>query len=419
MRLKNIFTAVALSTAVIPALADVTNAQSPEFVSSSQVIEGSFEKALSDMKSGRPESAARTFRRILADNPGLVRVRLELARALFFADELGAAKREFRIVLSRHDIPAPVRQKVLNFMRAIDENRGLQTNFEFSLRAPQGAGRTYTTDELNVDFNGTPLTFTMNRPEIPETGIDISGSVRKQWALWQSPQRARLQGYLGADGSAYETEGELFDRREFELNAGFQMTWPRRSAYLELLGGASYRAGEKAEEWTGIGTGLQWRMTSGLTTVLQFEAKDVDIGTDIIEEANRYLMSAKLVKPFGGRGETSLHLTLQHQNALDRDDLDFNWGELRLGHSVEIAGGWRIEPSIFGQKYQQLSESPGLGMAREETEYGVDLRVQKTDTFIFGRLTPFIEVGYSTRSANIDVYSYEDKYLNLGLTSAF
>ncbi len=304
-------------------------------------------------------------------------------------------------------------------MRAIDEDRGLQTNFQSSLRAPEGAGRSYSTDELDVDFNGTPLTFKMNRPEVPETGVDISGNIRKQWPLWQSPQLARLQGYLGADGSAYETEGELFDRREFELNVGFQMTWPRRSAYLELLGGASYRAGEKAEEWTGIGTGLQWRMTSGLTTVLQFEAKDVDIGTDIIEEANRYLMSAKLVKPFGGRGETSLHLTLQHQNALDRDDLDFNWGELRLGHSVEIAGGWRIEPSIFGQKYQQLSESPGLGMAREETEYGVDLRVQKTDTFIFGRLTPFIEVGYSSRSANIDVYSYEDKYLNLGLTSAF
>jgi len=419
MSFKDIFMAVALSGAMISAMPCVVSAQGTAAASSSQMIEASFEQGLLEMTAGNPEIAVRRFRRLLADNPNLVRVRLELARALFFADELAAAKREFRIVLSEHDLPESVREKVLRFMRAIDESRGLQTSFQFRLRAPEGAGRSYSTDELDVDFNGTPLTFKMDRPDLPETGVEMTGDIRKQWTLWQSTQRARVQGYLGGDASLYETDGETFDQRQFEIEAGLQMTWPRQSVYLELLRGANYRAGEKAEDWTGIGTGLQWRTTSGITTILQFQAKNVDIGSEQIEKADRYLMSAKLVMPFGGRGETSLNLALQHQDASSRDDLDFNWGELRLGHSLEIAGSWRIEPSIFSECFHQLAASPGLGTAREETEYGIDLRVQKTDTFILGRLSPFIEFGYSNRAANIEVYSYEDKYLNLGLTSAF
>ena len=67
---------------------------------SSNNIEARFLIGLRDLETGKPDKAIEAFSAILAADPTLIRVRLELARAYFAAEKWDRARQEFFIVLS-------------------------------------------------------------------------------------------------------------------------------------------------------------------------------------------------------------------------------------------------------------------------------------------------------------------------------
>ncbi|ANT63628.1 hypothetical protein AYJ57_24430 (plasmid) [Salipiger sp. CCB-MM3] len=378
-------------------------------------IEARFQQA---MTTRDPEAAVRLLRRILAQDPGLVRVRLELARALFEAGQYARSREQFRIVLSSPDLPPQVRDNVLRFMRAIDEKRGWRAEYSIGLRAPRGAGRSYDTDTFDFDLGDGPLPFVMNRPDPPLTGLALSGAARRQWPLATRMGGATLTAYLRGAGEIYETEGDIFDEASAELAAGLQFTWPRSTAYLELLAGTDYDAWEMTEERLGLGAGISWRSASGLTTALEAELMDVTLGGFEGEDVTRASASATVIKPLGGRAQIAASLSLQHQAAW-RDDLSYDYAELRFGGRTEVSGGFLLEPSVYALAFEQVAAGAGFSETRSEREYGLELRIDKTDTFVFGRLTPYVEIAAARRNSSIDAYSYRELRIGAGLSSAF
>lgn len=413
MQLKFTLAAAAMAAAALSSGADAQQQQpAPDR------MEVAFKMALNSIATGQPEQAVMVLRKMLAVDPGLVRVRLELARALYEAGEYSQSQEQFRIVLSSGELPAAVRGNVLRFLRAIDEERGLRTSVSIGLEAPQGAGRSYDTDDIDVDFGAGPLKFKMNREDPPLTGLALAGAFRKQWPVKTFESGIKLTGYVRGSADLYETSGTLFDKEAAELATGLQWTWPRTTSFVEVTVGTTYRDKEMSEEYTGIGSGVSWRTEAGLTTAMQADFQDVSLARYPDGGARRTNATFTVVKPLRGRDQVAVKLSYQRQNA-DRGDLAYDYAELHIGRRTEIGGGFLLEPSVFAEGFWQEEATPGLAETRTEHEVGVDLRVDKTDTFIFGRFTPYVEVGFSKRTSSIKAYSYRDTHISAGLTSAF
>lgn len=172
------------------------------------------------------------------------------------------------------------------------------------------------------------------------------------------------------------------------------------------------------EERFGLGAGISWRSASGLTTALEAELMDVTLGGFEGEDVTRASASATVIKPLGGRAQIAASLSLQHQAAW-RDDLSYDYAELRLGGRTEVGGGFLLEPSVYALAFEQVAAGAGFSETRSEREYGLELRIDKTDTFVFGRLTPYVEIAAARRSSSIDAYSYRELRIGAGLSSAF
>ncbi|WP_353476255.1 porin family protein (plasmid) [Salipiger sp. H15] len=419
--------AVALAAVLLPAPAAQAQqgpaplpvaSPTPSAAATGAEMEAGFQQALAAVVQGQPDAAVRLLRKLLAQDPGLLRVRLELARALFEAGDYAQSREQFRIVLSSPDLPPMVRTNVLRFLRAIDERQGLRTRFSFALRAPEGAGRSYDTDKVEADLGYGPMVLTMNREEAPQTGIELGGTIRKQWPLRSAAGGATLTGYLQAEGEIYQTSGSDWDELGADLSAGLQLTWPQTTAWAELIAGTDYFGGDMVEERLGLGAGVSWRSAAGLTTTLEAELVDVTLERYPDTEVTRASAQLSVIRPLRGRAQVAGSLSLQHQDAA-RDDLSYDYAELRLGGRTELGGGFLIEPSVYAAAFDQVGATPGLGEPRYETEYGLDLRLDKTDSFVFGRLTPYLQIGVARRDSSIDAYSYDDLTISAGLTSAF
>ena len=101
------------------------------------VIEATFQDSLAAMEAGAPRAVVPGLRAILAGDPQLVRLRLELARAYFLDGDFEQARREFLIVLSG-DLPSPVRAAVLDFIRRIDAQKAFIWGVRFRDRGEPG-----------------------------------------------------------------------------------------------------------------------------------------------------------------------------------------------------------------------------------------------------------------------------------------
>ncbi|MBE9639958.1 tetratricopeptide repeat protein [Salipiger mangrovisoli] len=408
--------AAALALAALLPAAEARAQQAP--APAAAEMEAGFQQALAALAQRQPETAVRLLRRLLATDPGLLRVRLELARALFEAGDYAQSREQFRIVLSSPDLPPSVRANVMRFMRAIDEKRGLRTRFSFALRAPEGAGRSYDSDQIQSVLGDPPIVLSMTREEAPLTGLELSGALRKQWPLRTLAGGAGLTGYVAAEGDLYQTGGSDWDELGAELSAGLQLTWPQTTAWAEVIAGTDYFGGERVEDRYGLGVGVTWRSVSGLTTTLEGELMTVDLGSVPEVDVTRSSARLSVIRPLRGRAQIAGSLSLQHQQA-ERDDLSYDYAELRLGARSEVGGGFLIEPSVYAAAFDQVGASPVLGKTRNETEYGIELRIDKTDSFLFGRLTPYVQIEAARRESNFDAYSYRDLRLSAGLTSAF
>ncbi|WP_367181538.1 tetratricopeptide repeat protein [uncultured Ruegeria sp.] len=151
-------------------------------------IETVFLGGLADLEQGNAQSAIGKFSSILAIDPNLVRVRLELGFAYFIARQWDRARNEFFTALSG-DLPDPVRSKVLGLIREIDARRGFDWDLSLGL-TDVGNQRDYDTDQIVLDFAGLNLPFRLNREKSSEIGMRVTGG-RKL------PSTSKLQSFWG------------------------------------------------------------------------------------------------------------------------------------------------------------------------------------------------------------------------------
>ncbi len=169
---------------------------------------------------------------MLIDRPGLVRVRLELARAFFLKGEDSLSRRHFERVLAGKPPPS-VAANVQRFLSEIRARRRWSMDAGFALAPDTNIGG--TSDEEIIYIRGLP--FRRDAEDLTTSGVGVSVWTGGEY---QYPLGERLRLRAGADISRREYSGEQFDQLFMSVHAG-----PRwligESTEASLLANARHR----------------------------------------------------------------------------------------------------------------------------------------------------------------------------------
>ena len=181
------------------------------------------------------DEAIASFHTMLIDRPGLVRVRLELARAFFLKGEDSLARGHFERVLAGKP-PAPVVANVQRFLAEIRARRRWTMYLGAAMSPDSNIGG--ASDERIIYINDLP--FRRDAEELTTSGIGVSVWTGGEY---QYPLGDRLRLRLGGDLSRQDYGGSNFDQTFISVHAG-----PRwlvdRDTEVSLVGNARRR-------WTG------------------------------------------------------------------------------------------------------------------------------------------------------------------------
>src|SRR5262249_41248999 len=96
-------------------------------------IEARFLLGEVETRAGNFAAAVGYYRQILVDHPDLVRVRLDLARALFELHDDETASSHFHLALAAPDLPPPVIDNIHAFLAAIQQRKRYAATLEFGI----------------------------------------------------------------------------------------------------------------------------------------------------------------------------------------------------------------------------------------------------------------------------------------------
>lgn len=382
-------------------------------------MQSRFDQALNDIRSGQPTAAVPILQRILADQPTLVRVRLELARALYLNRDFGRSRKQFMLALSAPGVPRAVKRNILRFLRAIDQHSGFSASLSFSLAPPAQGGRQYDTNVVYLNVvNGAVLPFRLERAKPPATTFQAQISARQQWRLGRGPGRSRATAYLRGGAWVQLAPDSSFNESVLDLAPGYALSWRRTTLALEQVNTALTSGNQLSETRVGGRIAVERRNASG--GALVWSLSDAWAQSQATPQSSGTLMDASLGLQQSLHGSGAVALTLGYEaRRTRRADFGYRQISLKLARHFEWRNGWTLDASLYGLVYRQDAVTPGFLARRNETEVGADLRLSRAGWLLLNRYAPFIQIGETRHNSNIRAYAYNQLRFIVGATSAF
>ena len=178
-------------------------AQSPQSDEFDAGIERDFVDGMTSYAAHDYRHAEAMFRRILDRNPGLLRVRLELARTLYMEKKDEQADYQFLLAAAAHPA-ALVARNIVRFREAIRARRSWRFNFNIGL-APDSNINSATGKE-SIDIYGLPFQLDPSARARSGTGLFFGGD-----ASLRLNRFGKVPIYLGAYGRRLGYRDHRFD----------------------------------------------------------------------------------------------------------------------------------------------------------------------------------------------------------------
>ena len=203
--------------------------------------------------------AVGAFHAMLVEEPGLLRVRLELARAFFLKGEDELARRHFEYVLAGSP-PAAVAANVERFLSEI-EGRG-RWSYRIGAALAPDSNIGGTSDERTIYIFELP--FERDQEELTTSGIGVS-----LWggAEYQKPLGERVRLRAGAEFARREYGGSAFDQLFLGTHAGPRWQVDGDTA-LSVLASARQRWLGTVPDHRGLGGSLEVERRLGRSITL-------------------------------------------------------------------------------------------------------------------------------------------------------
>ena len=372
-------------------------------------------------KSGLPEPARKAlldeaigaFRAMLVKAPGLVRVRLELARAFFLKGEDSLAKRHFEQALAG-DLPAGVAANIHRYLQQIRARKRWSAHVGAAL-APDtniGAGSA----ERIIYIYGLP--FHRTEDELTRSGVGLS--------LWtggeyQYPLGPRHRLRAGGDLSRQDYQGSRFDRTTVAGHVGPRwLASGRTEASLLVSARRRWQAGDPDHRDLGLRAEALHRLGARTTGTVQasWHERRYD---------DRGFLDGPVVDISAGAMWTATPVL--------RVDATFGWGRerpgtetwrqtrlwLQAGVTAALPRGFTVGGSATLRRTRYEGDwfpYTAPGESRRDETRGLRLSVHNR-AFTLGGFSPRLSVGVERRTTNAQICDYERSFAELGVVRLF
>ena len=364
------------------------------------------------MARGDWQAAIARFRAMLARDPSLLRVRLDLALAYFQAGEDGSAAYHFRQALAAEELPPAVRANALAFLDRIRRRKSWSVTGSLSIAPDTNINE--ATSAREIDLFGLPATLSEDARQT--SGVGLSAGIGGGYEARLS-QDVRLRTSAHLHTRTYGSGKSAFNEQTLSLRAGPRFLFERFDLRPELtargrqLGGETYsRAGgvELSGDWLMAPT---WRLSGSVGA--EWNSYETFLGEGALYTAQVGLSHAL--------GQATL---LQGIVGFRRENLDsdaYSWREFIVGLSVaqELPRGFVVTagPSYRWREYGAPLPIYGPDARQDETIAG-RITVSNRHIDLFGFM-PEVAVRHEVRESNLGLYEYERSVAELGVVRTF
>ena len=358
-----------------------------------------------DRRDALLDEAIATFREMLIADPGLVRVRLELARAFYLKGEDSLARRHFEAVLAG-GVPQTVAANIHAFLAEMRARKRWSFNVGFALAPDTNIGAGSEERTILIPVFGQPLPFERDAEELTSSGVGVS-----VWggAEYQVPLAERWRLRAGGDAAQREYSGSQFDQLYLSSHLG-----PRwlidRNTEGSLLASARQRWIGTVPDSRDLGARLEVgrRLTPQVTAFVNASWHDRHYRTE--SERDGPVMDASLRGSWVVTPTVRADLSAgygQARTKRERERNDSRW--LGLGVSVvlpagfTVGGGGDVRWTDFEDEW--FPHTPP-GEDRADRTWSVRISVHNRGFTVLG-FSPAIVAVHEERVTNAQLYDYE------------
>ena len=345
--------------------------------------------------------AIAAFHTMLVEAPGLVRVRLELARAFYLKGEDDLARRHFEAVLAG-GVPEAVAANVNVFLNEIRSRGRWSYNAGFAL-APDtniGAG----SEERTIYILGLP--FQRDAEELTTSGV---GLVVWGGAEYQYPMGPRSRLRAGANVHRREHSGSDFDEASLSVHGGPRVLIDGRTEASVLATARQHWTGT-VKDHHALGGRIEAarRLTSRATLNGRVSLEDRTYRTRTYLDGTFYdlsLAGAYVITPTV-RANISLGYGQDRPDRMRERNERYRVG---AGVSVVLPAGFTVSG---GADHRWTNYEPGWGFhvldggAREDRTWSARASVYNRSITLMG-FSPELGVVHEVRNTNAQLYDYE------------
>lgn len=365
-----------------------------------------FLKAHLALREGDSGRAIALFRQLLSEDPSLIRVRLDLARALYETGEFEAATYHFELALGA-GIPDAVRRNVqayLERMRYAETTASLHAGIATDSNPGQGP----RTDTINLF--GLPFQLSPAAQPKRATALVINASGRVALG-------ADRRSYLLASLDAREYSDSLLNYRIGQVGVGHSIPLEGWRIGAEAGGYATHFQKQTLSEgpwarayaWGKLGPSLLLN-PSLARRWSDYPSYDFLSGTQDSAALDATLAASPSLVLSAG-------ITFGKTGAVD-PVFAFDSVELRFGARKEVLFGLIIGARFAYARSNYQAEDPLFGGLRRDRQRRLELELSLRDFSLWG-FAPTLFVSKIRNDSNFDLYAWDRELAGVGATTRF
>jgi len=358
----------------------------------------------------RPGEAATLFRRILAGNPNLPRVRAELGRAYTAMGDVQKALEEFQSVLSGSP-PTQVGDNIRKLMAATEAPKSWNVRLSGAYLQDSNVNAGPSTN--SVLMFGLPFQLSSNTRESSDHGYSFSVGAGHQLDLGRKlslHSDAQLSTTRYASLSAFNAQILSLSTGPVLRLDSMIVSAPLLFEYVDIGQAAYSRA-------SGIAPQLRIPVTAALS-----------LNASLVVQAKSYyvndgLRDGRVWSAVAGSRYTLgdadfIQATVRHTvEGTRRDYLDNHSNGINFGVYKEVARGLALYLSSGIARSDYAGQEAAYDTRRRDTQYTVVANLSKE--LGSGGLSAVLGFNYTRNDSNLSLYDYERKQITLQVSQAF